>query len=110
VALSRDGQVVASASQEGTVGVSSAQNGRQVAVLRGHVGGVQAVSLSADGQLVATGGEDGTVRLWEATTGQLVRSMRADRRYERMKIADMSGVTQAQRDALLALGAVDRPV
>ena len=34
-------------------------------------------------------------------------SGRPDRRYERMDISGLTGVTEAQRDVLLALGAID---
>jgi hypothetical protein len=51
---------------------------------------------------------DGTVQLWEATSGVYLRTLRSDRRYQRMDITGLTGVTAAQRAALLALGAVDR--
>jgi WD40 repeat protein len=65
---------------------------------------------SADGQLLASGGLDGTVRLWDAITGKLLHSLRSDRCYERMDITGVTGVTAAQRKALLTLGALDREV
>jgi len=48
------------------------------------------------------------VRLWEASSGRCLRTLRAERRYERMDITGLTGITDAQRTALLALGAVER--
>jgi WD40 repeat protein len=83
-------------------------SGRLLATLRGHTGGVWGVALSADGQLVASGSFDGTVRLWEAQRGSCLRTLQPARRYERMEITGLRGITDAQRAALLALGAVER--
>ncbi len=66
------------------------------------------MALSAYGRLVASGGVDGTVRLWAPSTGACLRILREDRRYERLDITGLTGVTEAQRQALLALGAIER--
>jgi WD40 repeat protein len=108
VALSADGQLAASASEDSTVRLWETRSGRPVATLRGHTGTVRGVALSADGQLVASGGFDGTVRLWETSTGKWLRTLRPERRYERLDIAGLTGITDAQRAALLALGAVEQ--
>jgi len=47
------------------------------------------------------------VRLWDAGSGACLHALRSDRHYQRMDITGMTGVTQAQRAALLALGAVE---
>jgi WD40 repeat protein len=108
VALSADGQRVASGGVDATVRVWDTTNGECLHVLTGHTATVWGVALSGNGGLVASAALDGTVRLWDARGGAPLRTLRPDRLYERMEITGLTGVTAAQHDALLALGAVDR--
>ena len=66
------------------------------------------VALSAEGRLLASSGLDGTIRLWDTNRGLQLRTLRSDRRYERVDITGLTGITPPRRAALLALGAVDR--
>ncbi|HWE62212.1 MAG TPA: tetratricopeptide repeat protein, partial [Chloroflexota bacterium] len=108
VALSADDQLVASGSVDGTARLWEAASGRLLVTMQGHSSLVWGVALSRDGRLVASASRDGTVKLWEASSGVCLRTLRADRPYERLDITGLSGVTAAQRAALLALGAVEQ--
>jgi WD40 repeat protein len=66
-----------------------------------------AVALRAAGQVAVSGSADRTPCLWDLTDGSLLRTIRVDRRYERLDSTSLSGITEAQRRALLALGAID---
>ena len=108
VALRRDGRWVASGGYDGTVQIWETATGRLVQTLRGHRGGIWGVALSAEGDLAVSGGIDGDVRLWTVGSGACLRTLRDERRYERLDITGLTGVTEAQRTALLTLGAIDR--
>jgi WD40 repeat protein len=117
VALNGDGQLAASGGQDRTVNLWAARSGQLLATLQGHTGPVVSVALSGDGRLLASGSDDGTIMLWDTSpTGRYpipgssvcLHTLRADRRYERLDITGLSGVTAAQRAELLALGAVER--
>jgi WD40 repeat protein/transcriptional regulator with XRE-family HTH domain len=106
LAMSASGEVIVSGGVDGTLGVWETSTGVQRAVLPGHSAEVWGVALSTDGRLVISGGLDGTVRVWDLQRGGVeVMTMRPDRPYERMDISGLSGITDIDRDALVALGA-----
>ncbi|WP_410574903.1 hypothetical protein [Amycolatopsis sp. cmx-4-61] len=70
VALRPDGQVLATASWDGTArlwDVHDPHHPRPLGVLAGHEGNVNNVAFAADGRTAATAGFDGTVRVWDVS-------------------------------------------
>jgi WD40 repeat protein len=107
VTLSDDGRLLASGGADGLIQLWETATGQLLTTLRGHTGVVWSVALSADGRMLASGGDDGILRIWDTANGACVRTLRADRPYERMDIAGLTGITDAQRAALVALGAIE---
>jgi WD40 repeat protein len=70
VAISPNGQHIASGSAVGTVRVWDARTGQEKLTLKGHTHPVRDLAVSPDGQRIASGSADGTVRVWDAATGQ----------------------------------------
>ena len=72
VAFSPDGQILASASGDGTIEFWDVASGRRRRVLDGpHGYAVTSVAFSPDGQTLASGYEDHTIRLWGVASGSL---------------------------------------
>ncbi|MEO6594701.1 MAG: TIR domain-containing protein [Planctomycetota bacterium] len=67
-AYSPDGTRIVTASEDGTVQVWDATDGKPLAQLRGHQGGVTAAAFTPDSKGIVTASADGSARLWNAAT------------------------------------------
>jgi len=65
------------------------------------------IALAPDGCTLVSGNEDGTIKLWNIHMGELLKTLRVPRPYEGMNITGATGLTDAQRETLKALGAVE---
>jgi WD40 repeat protein len=70
-------------------------------------GQVWSVAFSFDGSMLASGDDEGTLALWDVQTGTLHQVLRSDRPYERMNIHGIKRLTEAQKNSLKALGAIE---
>lgn len=74
--------------------------------LVGHESWLWSVAWSPRGDTLATGSQDETLRLWRPEAGSS-RLLRTPRPYEGMRLRGATGLSPAERQALLRLGAAD---
>ena len=106
------GESFVSGSEDGTLRRWSIKSGHCESQAQAHQGAVWSLAVNPAGDTVATAGNDGSIRLWrlpELTPYSAVNTLRPARPYEGMNITGVTGLTSAQREALLALGAISIP-
>ena len=107
VTWSADGKLLVSGTSDGSLRWWDVANGTCLRMIAAHRGTVQALALSHDGQMLVSCGDDGTIMVYDLHTGEHLQMLRRDRPYERMDISGLSGITDAQRVSLIALGATE---
>jgi WD40 repeat protein len=74
--------------------------------LEEHTGWIVSIAFSPDGEMLASASTDGTVRFWNTQTGDCLSTLKVDRPYEGLNITGVTGITEAAKANLCALGAV----
>ncbi|WP_228049898.1 NACHT domain-containing protein [Tychonema sp. LEGE 06208] len=107
VAFSYSGEIVASGSVDLTVRLWDIRTGECLKILEGHTSRINSVASSSDEKIIAACSRDGTIRLWDVETGECLKILKSDRPYENMNITGVTGLTEAEKVTLKALGAVE---
>jgi len=64
------------------------------------------VAITPDGITLVSASFDETIKLWNVKTGECLKTLR-DGPYEGMNITGITGLTEAEKASLKALGAVE---
>ncbi|MBW4633249.1 MAG: NACHT domain-containing protein [Iphinoe sp. HA4291-MV1] len=107
LAFSPDDQNLVSGSADETIKLWNLKNGECLKTLHGHTRGVWSVALNYEGSILASSSQDETIRIWDIETGECLKILRVPRPYENMSIKGIRGLTEAAKDSLKALGAVE---
>jgi WD40 repeat protein len=78
VAISPDGQAIASGLADGTIELWNRNTSKKLRTLNGHSERLNSVVFSPDGTALVSGSEDGTIKIWNLRTGQLTHSLQGD--------------------------------
>jgi WD40 repeat protein/transcriptional regulator with XRE-family HTH domain len=108
VAWGANSDVVISGSGDGTLRWWNLEDRELMWQYAAHQGAVQSLSRSSQGIKLASAGDDGSVLIWDLSTGEHLQTLRRDRPYERMDITGIRGLTDAQKETLRQLGAVEK--
>ena len=74
IALSPDGQIIASESDDKTICLWNIKTGELKRMLKGHNDRIYSVVFTLNGQILISGSEDNTIRLWHVTSGKNIKT------------------------------------
>jgi WD40 repeat protein/DNA-binding SARP family transcriptional activator len=105
--FSPDGRLIVSAGADACVRVWDTASGTLLRELCGHTDAVVSAAFHPSGAYVATASRDESIRVWDPYSGACVRVLQPEGPYAGMNISGVTGLSEAQKDALKSLGAVD---
>lgn len=106
IAFSPAGDLLASGSYDHTIKLWHLPSGQLLNTLQGHTDWIWSIAFNPQGKTLASGSADETIKIWDVQTGACLKTLRADRPYEGMNITGVKGLTEGQKTALKALGAI----
>jgi len=107
VAIDSEGKLIASGSEDQTIRLWEFSTGKCTKILEGHKGRITSVAFGPGNQILFSGCTDETIKFWNLENGQNVSTFYSNRPYEGMNITGATGLTEAQKNNLLVLGAID---
>jgi WD40 repeat protein len=69
--------------------------------------GLRPLAFSPNGSFIASSDKSEQIVFWDTKTGDRLKLLKIDRPYERMNITGVTGITEAQKASLKALGAIE---
>jgi WD40 repeat protein len=113
LAMHPSGKVVAAAGDDPVIRLVAVDNGRILGEFHGHSRDISSIHFSPDGERLASTSWDETIKLWAVTEsaadwrGSCLQTVKTPGPYAGTNIAGVTGISAAQKAALLALGAIE---
>lgn len=106
--FSPDGKTLASCSSDGAIKFWDVTTGHCLKTLEVAANTwVMSLAFSPDGRMLISGDTNAVIQVWDTKTFECIQTLKAERLYEGMNIYGATGLTEAQKYTLLALGAVE---
>jgi WD40 repeat protein len=106
-AFSPDSTTLATVGMDLSLHLWDLRTGQLRSALAGEHTAVTSVRYSPDSRYLYTSSREGSICLWNVQSGQCVTRLQVTTPYAGMRITAVTGITEAQRVALKALGAVE---
>jgi WD40 repeat protein len=106
-AFSPDNATLATVSVDLSLQLWDLHTGQLRPALQGQTDLVTGVRYSPDSRYLYSGSRDGAIRVWDVQSGVCLNTLRAETPYAGMKITGVTGITETQKAALKALGAIE---
>ncbi len=103
LAISPNGQVLASGSEDTTIRILNFQTGELFQSLAAHSGPVNALAISPNGQILASGSADRTIRFWNLRDGVRLRTISGHQ-------DAVNAIAWSPNGRLIASGSSDRTI
>ena len=101
------GQWVVAGGRDHLIRLLDAATGQVCSAWSGHSHAIEALDLTSHGRLLASASHDNSIRLWDVRSGVCLQVLRTPGPYAGMNISGVTGISDAQKAALKALGAVE---
>jgi WD40 repeat protein len=107
VAFHADGTTLASGSGDHTVKIWNVETEQCIKTLHGHTNRVSSLAFCPHGNILISSSQDESIKIWNVQTGECLQAVRSEKPYEGMNILGITGLTEAQKATLKALGAIE---
>lgn len=111
VNFSPDGKILASSSLDQSIRIWDSKTGTCIKTFSVPTHSVRSSivlrEIETDNYTLTSGSRNGVINIYNTTTGSCVTSLIPNRPYQGTNITNVTGITEAQRDALKANGAID---